>query len=267
MLEVLDQHEVGSTFFYVATAAMKFPETLKQIIPRGNEMGCHSYDHELLEEMERYIPGQTVLLAEERINRVRLAAESLAKITGKNPVSFRAPCAWLTTEIVRSLEQPNYEIDTSYSALNVLHGQIMPYHPSREDWKEEGDMSILEVPVLDDISGERGGDPLRRKFYPNWRLRELSCVKRMVEYWRREQWKRGPCSVLNMYMRPWEFVQIPKVILRTSEYYVRRLRPWNGNTGKKAITRLHALIKYLRVTGAEFVTATDFAKIWNEYEQ
>ena len=45
ILEILDKHNVKSTFFVVGTWAEKYPESLKKISDSGHEIAAHSYNH------------------------------------------------------------------------------------------------------------------------------------------------------------------------------------------------------------------------------
>ena len=91
ILNVLIKKEVDATFFYTARAALHNPDILRKVFNAGHEIGCHSYQHEALGEAKHFIPGDRVILPEEIPIRLSKATEVIKEISGKKPLSFRAP--------------------------------------------------------------------------------------------------------------------------------------------------------------------------------
>lgn len=80
LLDLLSKHRVVATFFVTGRAAEAFPDSIKTI-SRDHEVGCHGYEHERLDTMER----------EEQSHRIHLATRILRQITGQEIHGFRAP--------------------------------------------------------------------------------------------------------------------------------------------------------------------------------
>jgi hypothetical protein len=60
-------------------------------------------------------------------------------------VSFRCPRLFGSTAVVNALEALGYRTDASYP-LYYYRKRLAPYHPSREDWTQEGESRLLEIP-------------------------------------------------------------------------------------------------------------------------
>lgn len=45
LFEVLDQHDVRATFFFLGWVAERFPHLVREAVDLGHEIGCHSYWH------------------------------------------------------------------------------------------------------------------------------------------------------------------------------------------------------------------------------
>lgn len=70
LLDVLDRLAVRATFFLVGDACERFPQSVREIVARGHEIGCHGYSHTLftklshdallgeLRKMETLLPPQ-----------------------------------------------------------------------------------------------------------------------------------------------------------------------------------------------------------------
>ena len=83
ILEMLDELEIKTTFFVPGWTADNHPESVKEIIRRGHEIGAHSYMHERITEVS--------FEAEKSI--FDRSMSSLAAV-GAKPVGYRAPY-WL----------------------------------------------------------------------------------------------------------------------------------------------------------------------------
>ena len=53
LLEELDKKNLKGTFFCLGWLAEKHPEVIREIDRRGHQIGCHSYQHELVFRFNR----------------------------------------------------------------------------------------------------------------------------------------------------------------------------------------------------------------------
>lgn len=81
VLDLFAEFDIHATFFVVGRVATAFPGLIRQVAAAGHEIGCHTYEHELL-----YAVKPADLQAD--IERTR---EQLQVLSGQPVVSFRAP--------------------------------------------------------------------------------------------------------------------------------------------------------------------------------
>ena len=93
---LLEREAIPATFFYPAVSAMLHPEEVRAIADDGHEIGIHSWIHE----------ANTTLPREAERDLTFRAADTLARIAGRNPVGMRT-ASWdfsvNTLDIVREL--------------------------------------------------------------------------------------------------------------------------------------------------------------------
>lgn len=81
LLEILEREKVRATFFMVEFWAEKYPEYVKKIDEKGNEIGTHSATHSYMSK-----------LGEEDIRReLETSSAAIQKVTGKKVELFRPP--------------------------------------------------------------------------------------------------------------------------------------------------------------------------------
>ena len=264
ILEILARHAVPATFLFTADAARAAPEVLRSVQAAGHEIGCHSLHHEFLGEVNSDTPGLFTLLPEEIDHRLELATEIVAEIAGVRPVSFRCPRLMSSNEVLAALHRLGYVADSSYPTYFYAR-QFAPYYPSREDWREAGDLPLLEMPTFADFSESSDGadDEFRRDRdgWPKLRLeggeRFKERIDRMGDYLR----ARGLPVFVCLYLHPWEFVPTPRELvfgegrLEVAEWL------WK-NSGEPHLAALDELLGRLRQDGATFWTMKDFAAAW-----
>lgn len=103
-LDLLDEFNVRSTFFIVGTVAKEHPRLVREIHDRGHEIGCHSFDHELLYDEDRGT------LAE----KLDIAKAIVEDAAGCQIFGFRAPCFSITETIVSMIRECGFLYDSSY---------------------------------------------------------------------------------------------------------------------------------------------------------
>ena len=52
VLRILDEHDVTATFFILGWVAERFPETIRKVLARGHEIGCHGYSHRFVYKVD-----------------------------------------------------------------------------------------------------------------------------------------------------------------------------------------------------------------------
>ncbi|HOJ20186.1 MAG TPA: polysaccharide deacetylase family protein, partial [Armatimonadota bacterium] len=246
---------------FTGDAAMQHPEIVKQVAAAGHEVGAHSLYHETVGDPIFEIPGVKPLLPEEVPLRVRRATEAVARALGEQPVSWRCPRLWGSTAVVNALEELGYIADASYP-LYYYREQLVPYHPSREDWTKKGDSKVLQIPNFADMTIE-SKDPYGRDRdqWPLWRTESAASLMTHVDNYVGYVRERGLPAVLCFYMHPWEFWPM------ASEYHFGEGTVVPDpfivkNCGDYALEQLGVLIDLLKERGAEFTTAKGLAATW-----
>jgi len=97
LLALLDKHQIKASFFVPAVVAKLYPETIRQIISRGHEIGIHGWIHE----------RNSLLTEEQERDLMRQSAATLQEISGVRPVGIRTP-SWdyspFTMKIIREMQ-------------------------------------------------------------------------------------------------------------------------------------------------------------------
>jgi peptidoglycan/xylan/chitin deacetylase (PgdA/CDA1 family) len=161
LLELFGQKGIKGTFFFTGDCARKNKDIARLVAQSDNEVGSHSLFHETVGDPLFPIPGVEPLLPHEVQPRLKLSTEWVAEASGIQPVSFRAPRLWSSTAVVNALEDLGYVADASYP-MYFYREQFAPYHPSRQDWRKEGDSPVLEIPNFADMTMESKDPGLER---------------------------------------------------------------------------------------------------------
>ena len=264
LLDLLSKHEVSGTFFFTGEAANFNPQVVKDVASCGHEIGCHGIYHETLGDELFPIPGVKPLLPEECYNRIKKATEILESILGFKVSSFRAPRLWGSTAMVNALEELGYKADVSYPMF-FYQERLLPYHPCREDWTQEGDMKILEIPNFADLTIESHDKYGRdRDQWPLFRTEGAAAlmvhIDNMLDFYQ----KKGLPAVICLYLHPWEFYEMPQGLIHYGEGAVLPDPFITKNCGKVALLELERLIKTLKERGAVFQRAFELAEEGNQ---
>jgi peptidoglycan/xylan/chitin deacetylase (PgdA/CDA1 family) len=259
ILSVLEKHGLKATFFFVADAAQKNLAVLKKVVEAGHEIGAHTLFHETIGDKLFEIPGMMPILPEEVEHRLELNTEIIERLAGVRPTSFRCPRLWGSTAVCNALERLGYKADVTYP-MYFYRKQIAPYHPSREDWTQKGDLKLVELPNFADLSmishDEYGRDMDQ---WPLWRLEGAEAVMSHIRGFRTYCEERGEDTLLVFYMHPWEFHEMPTGILHYGEGAVLPDPFIVKNCGGYAAEQLDELIRLLKAEGATFHTAAQIA--------
>lgn len=263
MLGVLEKHGVAGTCFFTGEAARLHPQTVQYARERGFEIGCHSLYHETVGDELFPIPGVKPLLAEEVPGRLKLATEWVAEAAGEQPVSFRCPRLWGSTHVVNALESLGYVADATLPMY--FYGKpLTAYHPSREDWTQEGDMSLLEIPAFADMTIESQDEFGRdRDQWPLSRTEGAEALMNHVGSFCRYLEQQSIQPVLCFYFHPWEFIEMP----REFTYGEGTVRPLPGllkGTGEHQVEQFDKLIEIMKSEGYTFFNAKTLSQEWDK---
>ena len=101
LLQLFAEEQIAATFFTTGDVARRYPDTVKEILSGGHELGCHGDTH---------VPFDTIdaATAETEIQR---STSSLARFAPV--VSFRAPNLRFPEAYLPLLEQAGYLLDSS----------------------------------------------------------------------------------------------------------------------------------------------------------
>ena len=262
LLDVLARHDVRATFLFTGDSAAAHPEVVRLVDDAGSEVGCHSLYHETLGDELFPIPGIKPLLPEECYRRIEVATDLVQQALGRRVVSFRCPRLWGSTAVTNALEDLGYAADLSYP-MYFYKDRLTPYHPSGEDWTQEGDMRILEVPNFADMTIESADAYGRdRDQWPVFRTEGAEALMRHVDDMIGFYERKAPPAVFCFYMHPWEFHEMPQGLIHYGEGSVLPDPFLVKNCGEVALRELDRLLEMLEDRGASFVTA---AGICEEY--
>ena len=262
LLRLLEERDATATFFFTGDSAREHPQVVRDVDAAGHEVGCHALYHETVGDPLFEIPGVKPLLPEEVPLRLRVATEWVAEALGDQPISFRCPRLWGSTAVVNALEDLGYVADASYP-LYYYEERLAPYHPSREDWTQIGDLGLLEIPNFADMSidstDEYGRD---RDQWPLFRTESAESLMVHLDAFVQYVTERGEPPVLCFYFHPWEFIDVPE----SYTYGEGTVVPdpfLVENCGDYAVEQLGLAMDALAQRGAVFTTARDLAASWD----
>jgi len=111
VLDLLGQYNQKATFFVLGEIAQKYPQLIKRISQAGHEIASHGYSHKVLSELRE----------EEFEKEILKTNQIIEKITGQNPIGFRAPNFSLNNKTkwaFKILEKYNFQYDSSTHPLS-----------------------------------------------------------------------------------------------------------------------------------------------------
>ena len=260
ILDILTRRGITATFFFTGDSATKHPEVVRAVKHRGHEIGAHTLFHETIGDALFAIPGMTPILPEEVPNRLRLCTDCIQQVAGVRPVSFRCPRLFGSTTVVNALESLCYVADASYP-MYYFRERLAPYHPSRDDWTQEGDLGIVELPNFADLS-MTSQDPYGRDRdqWPLFRTESAEALLRHIDGYIGYCRSKAVEPFLCFYFHPWELHPMPQTEIHFGEGSVRPDPFIVRNCGPYAAEQLDALIGELLERGAQFVQAQQAAK-------
>ncbi|MCB6925813.1 polysaccharide deacetylase [Enterocloster bolteae] len=120
-LDMLDTHDIKSTFFVPGIVAEKYTAQVESIHARGHEIACHGYMHESIRGIS----------AEEENEILEKSEAILKRITGRRPVGHRGPESIIHPFTPELLAQRGYLYSSSmkdcdWAYLWEKDGQVLP---------------------------------------------------------------------------------------------------------------------------------------------
>ena len=261
LLRLYADRGITGTFFFTGEVARLFPGVVRSVADAGHEVGCHSLYHETVGDPIFEIPGVKPLLVEEVPFRLKVATDRVAEVLGARPASFRAPRLWGSTAMCNALEDLGYLADASYP-LYYYEEQLVPYHPSRDDWTKRGDLRLVEIPNFCDMTID-SDDPYHRDRdqWPIFRNKGADALLGHIDNFIGYVSSRGLPAVLCFYFHPWEFMPMP-ARLHYGEGAVEPDFFIVENCGDYALEQFTVLVDRLLERGAAFKTAQQVAAEW-----
>ena len=143
LIDILNEHDVHTTFFVVGDWVDKYPESVKALSEAGNEVMSHSSHHDHFSKLSR-----------EQIQAdLKACNEKIASVTGNAPTLFRCPYGEFDDHVINAVREMGMEpIQWSVDSLdwkglsaqeitrrvvdNVRPGSIVLFHNAAEHTPE-----------------------------------------------------------------------------------------------------------------------------------
>lgn len=98
IMEILDKHNVKTTFFMTGEWVEKYPECVKILAEKGHDLGNHSATH----------PDMTKLSKEKQKEQIRKVHDAVKTLTGYEMELFRPPYGAYDNTVIRTCYEMNY---------------------------------------------------------------------------------------------------------------------------------------------------------------
>ncbi len=98
IMEILDKHNVKTTFFMTGEWVEKYPECVKTLVEKGHDLGNHSASH----------PDMTKLSKEKQREQIMKVHNAVKKLTGYEMELFRPPYGAYNNEVIRTCYENGY---------------------------------------------------------------------------------------------------------------------------------------------------------------
>jgi hypothetical protein len=267
ILDILDKHQIPATFYWTGHAAENNPEMVRRVAAAGHETGCHGLLHETLGDPIFPLPNNWPILKSEVEGRLTIATQIVKDVSGVDPISFRCPRLWGSTQVVNVLERLGYISDASFP-MYFYNEPYGPYHPDYEDWTRPGNMKLVQIPNFCDMTME-SNDPYQRDRdqWPLFRTESAEALMEKVDSFLDYIRTKEEHPVLCFYLHPWEFYEMPQGAIDFGECSVTPQPFIVKNCGAKAIAEFDKLCAILKARGGRFITAGDLAKEYTELSQ
>ena len=98
IIEILDKHNVKTTFFMTGEWVEKYPECVKILVEKGHDLGNHSTSH----------PDMTTLTKERQKEEILKVHNAVKELTGYEMDLFRPPYGAYNNDVIRSCYENGY---------------------------------------------------------------------------------------------------------------------------------------------------------------
>ncbi len=98
IMEVLDKHNVKTTFFMTGEWVEKYPECVKVLVEKGHDLGNHSATH----------PDMTTLSKEKQREQIMSVHNKVKELTGYEMELFRPPYGAYNNDVIRTCYEVGY---------------------------------------------------------------------------------------------------------------------------------------------------------------
>jgi polysaccharide deacetylase family protein (PEP-CTERM system associated) len=141
------RNPIQATFFCLGWVAEHYPQLIKEIEHQGHEIACHSYDHQLVYNLN----------PEQFRRDVRTSKRILEDIAGKEVIGYRAPSYSITEKSLWALgilAEEGYRYDSSIFPIHHDRYGIptAPRFPFLVDLEDGRHYSKMIPPALSDMN-------------------------------------------------------------------------------------------------------------------
>lgn len=98
IMEVLDKHNVKTTFFMTGEWVENYPECVKILVEKGHDLGNHSATH----------PDMTTLSKEKQREQILAVHNAVKELTGYEMELFRPPYGAYNNDVIRTCYEVGY---------------------------------------------------------------------------------------------------------------------------------------------------------------
>ena len=98
IMEILDKHNVKTTFFMTGEWVEKYPECVKTLVEKGHDLGNHSASH----------PDMTTLTKEKQREQILEVHNAVKELTGYEMELFRPPYGAYNNDVIRTCYEVGY---------------------------------------------------------------------------------------------------------------------------------------------------------------
>ena len=120
LLDILDEHDVKTTFFLVGDWVEKYPESVKEIAKRGHDVGNHSDTHAHMTQISKT----------DQLSEIEECNKKIKAITKRDVTLFRPPYGEYDNSVVETCDSTNmYCVQWNIDSL---------------DWKDPSPQEMVE---------------------------------------------------------------------------------------------------------------------------
>ncbi len=235
ILDIFKRVDVKATFFTTGKVLEKYGERFKQLANQSFEIAGHSYSHIFWNK----------LTEKEREQDTDKFLSIYNQLFNKTPLGFRAPSHIIDNQGLKLLQNKGFLYDSSvvphyppFKKYRGFRGKApnVPYLPSESDYKTQGKMSILEIPV----AGQLLGMPLAGAWLsrlPHWIYKLLFLIHKP--------------KFITVSMHPWDAID------------------FEGRTSKPEdfLNGLENVLKVLKKNGYQFLSGQQILEKYGKLSQ